>query len=208
VGVVDDDEDARAACELMLARAGRPVVAYASAHDAVRAARAGELPGIVLMDMHLPGESAGRAIAAIREAVAETLVIALTSHASDDFVFEALRAGAVGYLLKKHAVGELAEAIEVVERGGSPLSPGVARRVIATFQAEGERFEPLSGREQDILSSFATGASYKQTAEQLGISVDTVRTHVRRMYCKLQVSSRAEALVAAVRRGLLGRRDG
>ncbi len=206
VAVVDDDEDARAACRVLLRRAGRSVTEFETARDAVRAARDGTLPGIVLMDMNLPGESAGKAIVAIRTARPDTLVIALTSHAGDDYVFQALRAGAVGYVLKPEAARELVPAIAAVERGGSPLSPGIARRVLATFRDEGERFEPLSGREQEILDCFAAGKSYDETAAELGIAVDTVRTHVRRLYGKLQVKSRAEALVAAVKRGLLGRR--
>ncbi len=204
IAVVDDDEHARAACCAVLA--DREVVAFETARAAVAAARAGTLPRVVLMDMHLPGESAGKAIAAIRAARPDTLVIALTSHASDDYVFEALRAGAIGYVLKARAPEELAEAVRIAEAGGSPLSPGIARRIIATFEAAGDPDEPLSRREEDILRAFADGAGYQETADRLGIAVDTVRTHVRRMYAKLHVSSRTGAVLAGIRRGLLGPR--
>lgn len=205
VAVVDDDEDARLACAVLLERAGHAVVPFADARSAVRAAREGALPRVVLMDMHLPGESAGKAIVAIRAAREDALIVALSSRAGDDFVFEALRAGAVGYLLKHEAPARLLEAVEVVERGGSPIAPVIARRIVRSFHEEGERFEPLSPREREILACFADGATYEEAAVALGISIDTVRTHVRRVYAKLRVTNRAEALVAAVRRGLLGR---
>jgi len=116
---------------------------------------------------------------------------------------EALRAGAVGYVLKSEAAHGLLGAIEIAERGGSPLSPQIARRLVATFEDVESGFEPLSGREREILRCFAAGASYEGAADSLGISVDTVRTHVRRLYGKLRVRSRSEALLAAVRRGIL-----
>lgn len=205
IAVVDDDPDARTACAILLERAGYTSVPFATARDAVRAAEAKTLPRTILMDLELPGESAGEAIVAILRAMPEAHVIALSSHAGDEFVFAALRAGAVGYLLKEDAPEALAGALEVVARGGSPISPSIARRVIATFRDEQARFEPLSAREREILELFADGASYERAAHTLGISVDTVRTHVRRLYAKLRVTSRAEALVAAVKRGLLGR---
>jgi DNA-binding NarL/FixJ family response regulator len=204
--VVDDDDDARAAATEVLATAGYTVRRYATAREAVAAARTGALPRLVFMDMHLPGESAGRAIAAIRRADAAALIVALTSHTSDAYVFEALRAGAVGYVIKAQALDELADVAAMVERGGSPLSPGVARRVLAELHDDADRFEPLSPREQQILACFADGAGYHDTAERLGISVDTVRTHVRRLYAKLRVKNRAQAVLAALKRGLLGRR--
>jgi DNA-binding NarL/FixJ family response regulator len=204
--VVDDDEDACAAASEILAAADFTVRTYPTAREAVAAARGGQLPRLVFMDMHLPGESAGRAIAAILRAAPETLIVALTSHASDDYVFEALRAGAIGYVLKAQALESLVEVARMVERGGSPLSPGVARRVLAELHDAQARFEPISPRERQILERFAEGDGYQQTADALGISIDTVRTYVRRLYAKLRVTNRAQAVLAAVKRGLLGRR--
>jgi DNA-binding NarL/FixJ family response regulator len=203
VAVIDDDDDARAAISSLLAGAGYATVPFDTAAAAVSAAKRGELPKLVLMDMLLPGESAGRAIADIRRERPESLVVALTSFQREQFVFEALRAGAVGYLLKQQALQELPSLLAVVAAGGSPLSPTVARRVIAAFRDPSENFEPLSEREQQILARFAAGESYGSAAVALGISIDTVRTHVRRLYCKLSVTNRSEAVVAALRRGLL-----
>lgn len=204
--VVDDDDDARAAATEVLEAAGWRITGYATARAAVAAARSGELAPLVFMDMHLPGESSGKAIADILHAQPGALIVALTSHTRDDFVFAALRAGAVGYVLKDHVMEELAEVAEMVQRGGSPLSPPVARRVLATFHDEGARFEPLSPREQEILACFADGDGYQQAADKLGVSIDTVRTHVRRLYAKLHVTNRAQAVLAAIKRGLLGKR--
>jgi DNA-binding NarL/FixJ family response regulator len=202
VAVVDDDPLCREAVELSLAGTWR-TVAFGTAKSAVDAARKGTFPAIALMDMSLPRESAGRAIAQILEARPETHIVALSSHQSDDFVFEALRAGAVGYVLKQHAIEELAGVLDMVERGGSPLSPGIARRVLSTFREEAGRFEPLSERERQILACFAAGKSYGECAEDLDMAIDTVRTHVRRMYKKLHVTGRSQAVLAALRRGLL-----
>jgi DNA-binding NarL/FixJ family response regulator len=203
VAVVDDDAAAREAVDVILAEHGWTVVPFATAREAVEAARAGRLPRFVLMDMSLPGERAGRAIADVLRARPDTQVVVLSSHQQEDYVFEALRAGALGYVLKQHALAELDGVLAMVEVGGSPLSPGIARRVLATFREPSEQFEPLSARERDILVCFADGKSYGEAAETLAISIDTVRTHVRRMYAKLRVTSRPQAVLAALRRGLL-----
>jgi DNA-binding NarL/FixJ family response regulator len=203
VAIVDDDEACREAVRLALAGSRFTTVPFASAGAALDAARADRLPPLVLMDMSLPGESAGRAIAEMARLRPETQIVVLSSHQRDDYVFEALRAGAVGYVLKQHALAELAAVLEMVAAGGSPLSPGIARRVLETFRDPRERFEPLSARERELLVCFADGRSYGEAAELLEISIDTVRTHVRRMYKKLQVTSRPQAVLAALRRGLL-----
>ncbi|HTJ42877.1 MAG TPA: response regulator transcription factor [Kofleriaceae bacterium] len=204
VAIVDDDADLRSAVELILKPAGWCVQAFETAHDAVAAARAGTLPRMVLMDMSLPGESASEAIADIVRLRRDVQVVVLTSFQREDFVFEALRVGAVGYVLKQQALDQLAEVLAIVDAGGSPLSPSVARRVLASLRETQAVTEPLSDRERDILLRFADGKSYGETADELAISIDTVRTHVRRMYGKLQVKSRPQAVLAALRRGLLG----
>ncbi|MFO0547729.1 MAG: response regulator transcription factor [Polyangiaceae bacterium] len=203
VAVVDDDPNAIEAVELLLANSGRRVVSFASARAAERALGQPDFPPIVLMDLSLPGESSSAAIRLF--AKAGRLVIALTSHEEPEFVFEALRAGAIGYLLKHSSRLELAELIDVVEEGGSPITPGVARRILAQFVEEGGTKENgLSDREREILRAFASGLSYKETANAFGISIDTVREHVRRLYSKLGVRSRSGAVLAAMKRGLLG----
>ena len=205
VAIVDDDEACREAVRVVLADSAYSLVELADAGSAVAAARGGRLPSLVLMDMSLPGESAGRAIAEILRLRPDTQIVVLSSHQREEFVFEALRVGAVGYVLKQEVLGGLALVLSMVEAGGSPLSPGIARRVLESFRESGERFESLSEREREILLRFADGKSYSQAADELAISIDTVRTHVRRMYAKLEVRSRPQAVLAALRRGLLGR---
>ena len=204
MAVVDDDEDVLVAVSTILGEAGWAAACFATAADAIAAARAGTLPAMVIMDMSLPGEHASRAIAEIMKRRPETQVVVLTSHQNDDFVFEALRAGAVGYVLKQESLESLASVLAMVSAGGSPLSPSIARRVLASFREPDGATEPLSERESDILQRFADGKSYAETAEELAISIDTVRTHVRRMYAKLNVKTRPQAVLAALRRGLLG----
>ena len=203
MAVVDDDPASREAVRIVIEPAGWTVVPYETARAAISAARAHTLADMVLMDMSLPGESAGRAIAEIRRLRPELSIVVLSSHQREDYVFEALRAGAVGYVLKQQAMKELAEVLDIVDAGGSPLSPGIARRVLATFREAGERFDPLSEREREILVCFADGKTYAEAADALDISIDTVRTHVRRMYAKLDVRSRPQAVLAALKRGLL-----
>jgi DNA-binding NarL/FixJ family response regulator len=182
--------------------AGWPCVTYESAADAVRAARAATFPNYVIMDLGLPGEDAMAAIAALTQSKTSRAVIALTGHASDDYVFRALRSGAVGYVLKSDGLGRIAEVLNEVAGGGSPMSPSIARRVVATFRADPEPQRPaLTDRERDVLEALGTGHTYGSAAALLGISVDTVRQHVRKLYRKLHASSKAEAIAVAMRAG-------
>lgn len=180
----------------------REIVPFTRARDALAAAKRPGFPSLVLMDMSLPGEEAAPAISALRARGAS--VVALTSHERADFVFSALRAGAVGYVLKRDVSGALEGVLAIVEAGGSPITPSVARRVLDTFLEPGTTFEPLSARERQIVRLFADGRTYGEAAAALGISIDTVREHVRRLYDKLRVRTRSEAVVAALRRGLIG----
>lgn len=154
------------------------------------------------MDLGLPGEDAMAAIAAISHSKRVRAVIALTGHQGDDYLFRALRSGAVGYVLKSDGLGRVAEILEDVAQGGAPMSPSIARRVVAAFRNGPE--EPgmrPTGRERDVLDALGRGLTYGGVAEVLGISVDTVREHVRNLYRKLQASSKAEAVAVAMRKG-------
>jgi DNA-binding NarL/FixJ family response regulator len=204
VAIVDDDEDARIGVAGVLTAAGRVAVPFATARAAVVAAEAGVFPPLALFDMDLPGERAGDAIRAVLRARPETLVVALTAHRRESFVLEALRAGAVGYLLKEDASTDLGDTLAIVEAGGSPIAPAVARGLLASFR-DAEDAESPTGREREVLGLFAAGCSYVEAADRLGISVDTVRTYVRRAYAKLGARDRAEAVFKATRRGWLPR---
>ena len=160
-------------------------------------------PDVVLMDVHLTGMSGIECVERLKTMVPEMLVIMLTVYEDTDQIFNALSAGASGYMLKRLTPGKLLEAIREVHGGGSPMSRPIARKVVASFQrtgrTDGEKTH-LSSREQMVLDCFAKGLTYKQTADQLSISIDTIRTYVRRVYEKLHVQSRTEAVAKYMRR--------
>jgi DNA-binding NarL/FixJ family response regulator len=155
------------------------------------------LPDVILMDINLPGMSGIECARILKHRLPQTPIMMLTVYEDDERIFESLKAGAVGYLLKKTPPAGIMEAIQEAHGGGSPMSNQIARRVIATFQT---RLRPtdeagaLSPRELEILSQLARGLRYKEIADALFISTDTVRTHLRNIYRKLQVRSAAEAL--------------
>ncbi len=157
-------------------------------------------PEVVLMDIRLPGLSGLECVRRLKRLLPQTQVIMLTVFEDEDRVFDALAAGATGYLLKRTAPAGILEAIIEVHQGGSPMSSAIARKVVQSFHAlAGERrHDPalhLSPREAQLLRLLARGHRYKEIADQLGIALDTVRSHIRRIYEKLHVTSRTEAVV-------------
>jgi len=159
-------------------------------------------PDVVLMDIHLVGMSGIECVQRLKTMVPEMQVMMLTVYEDTEQIFKALAAGASGYMLKRLTPGKLLEAIREVHEGGSPMSGSIARKVVASFQGagqtEGEKTH-LASREQMVLDCFAKGLTYKQTASRLNISVDTIRTYVRRVYEKLHVQSRTEAVAKYMR---------
>jgi DNA-binding NarL/FixJ family response regulator len=163
-------------------------------------------PDVVLMDIGLPGMSGTQGVHLFKERFPALQILMLTVHADDEHVFAAICAGACGYLLKDTPPEALLGAIRELHAGGAPMSPGVARSVVSTFQ----RFAPpvgaphgLSARELDVLRLLVDGHSYKTAARALGLSIDTVRFHVRHVYEKLHVPSKSEAVRAALERRIL-----
>jgi len=157
---------------------------------------------VVLMDIHLPGLNGVECVRKLRPLCPLTQFIMSTIYEDDEHIFESLKAGASGYLLKKTEPVKILEAIREVYDGGSPMSTQIARRVIASFHADAApaAVEILSPREAEILQALAKGLRYKEIAAGLFISLETVRTHVRHIYEKLHVQSRTEALNKAFRR--------
>jgi DNA-binding NarL/FixJ family response regulator len=163
-------------------------------------------PDVVLTDIGLPGMSGIEGVRRLRERFPGLLILMLTVYSDDDHIFEAICAGACGYLLKDTPPARLLESIREVVAGGAPMSPGVARRTITMFrgaQAPPAPEHALSARELDVLSRLADGHSYKTAAHDLSVSVDTVRFHIRNIYQKLHVHSKSEAVIAALRRGII-----
>ena len=157
-----------------------------------------DVPDVMLMDIGLPGMSGIDCIKKLKSINPKIQIIMLTVYEDDDHIFKALVAGASGYLIKKTPPVKILEAIQDVYNGGSPMSSQIARKVISTFRSmnkSSNETENLSAREQEILSHLAKGYRYKEIADKLFISKETVRTHLRNIYEKLQVRSRTEAVL-------------
>lgn len=162
-----------------------------------------EKPDVVLMDINMTGMNGVECVRRLKGLVPELKIMMLTVYEDTDQIFQALSAGASGYMLKRSTPAKLLEAIKDLHEGGSPMSSSIARKVVVSFQKSGQAREEkvnLSPREQTVLESMAKGLTYKQTADQLEISIDTVRTHVRRIYEKLHVKSNTEAVAKYLRR--------
>ncbi len=154
-------------------------------------------PAIVLMDINLPGMSGIECVSQLKSVMAETQFVMLTVYEDADHLFNALAAGASGYLLKRTTYEELSAALKEVHGGGSPMSSNIARKVVQSFHRPGMPSggsEDLTPREREVLHLLACGDLYKEIAEHLGISIPTVNTHIRRIYEKLHVRSRGQAV--------------
>jgi DNA-binding NarL/FixJ family response regulator len=160
------------------------------------------LPDVALVDIGLPGMSGIEGIQLLKQQYPDLSLVALTVYDDDDRIFEALCAGATGYLLKKTAPARLLESLRDVVAGGSPMSPEVARRVIALFQNVHPPARAdchLTPHENRLLKLLVQGHTYKTAAAELGSSIHAVSFHMRNIYAKLQVHSKSEAVVKALR---------
>ena len=161
-------------------------------------------PRIVISDINLPGLSGIEGVRRLKPLLPNTQFVMLTVYEDSDHIFEALAAGATGYMLKDTKRSELLEALREVHAGGSPMSANIARKVVQSFQrpisttfpstAASHETENLSPRESEVLDLLAQGLLYKEISEKLGVSMPTVNTYIRRIYEKLQVRSRAQAV--------------
>lgn len=162
-------------------------------------------PDLVIMDIDMPGMSGIEAVALVRKRNRELPILMLTVFDDNKHVFDAICAGASGYLLKKHILTRLFSAIDEVLDGGAPMSPSVARMVLASMQHKTADDNPyrLTPKEHQVLTSLSKGNSYKLIAAEVLISIDTVRTHIRKIYEKLHVHSQAEAVSKAINEKLI-----
>jgi len=197
VSIVEDDVWLRKdlAREISAASGFCCLSSFATAEDALKKLPA-ESPDVVIMDINLPGLNGIECVRRLKEISPEMCVLMLTVYEESDLIFDALRAGASGYLLKRTKSAELLEAIADAHQGGSPMTSSVARQVVKFFArppVSGAEVDGLSARECEILNLLVKGYAYKSVADELSISVNTVRMFIRRIYKKMHVHSRGEA---------------
>ena len=163
-------------------------------------------PDVILMDIDMPGTNGIDAVAIVKAVSPKTQVIMLTVFDNEEKIFNAIRNGASGYLLKHTPPSEIIDSIFDVNKGGSPMTANVARKVLQYFQSQPKAHKQdynLSERELQIVKGLVSGYSYKAIAAELFISIDTVRSHIRRIYEKLHVNSKTEAVLKAINEGLV-----
>lgn len=203
VSIVEDDAPARVILAEWIQHAPgfRCVGKHASA-EAALAALPAEKPAVVLMDINLPGISGIECVRRLKPLLPETQFVMLTIYEDTEHIFNALAVGACGYLLKRLSRAELLAALRDVQAGGSPMTSNIARKVVQSFerpaQQSGTAME-LSTREREVLGLLARGYLYKEISDLLKISVPTVNTYIRRIYEKLHVRSRSQAVAKFTR---------
>lgn len=152
-------------------------------------------PDVVLVDIHLPGKSGIELVSSLKKQGVKCQFLMCTSYEDTDNIFNALKAGATGYLLKTSPPTKILEAITDIANGGAPMSAQIARKVVASFsQPHNKELEKLTEREQEILDFLSKGYRYKEIGDKLFLSTETVRKHISNIYQKLHVNSRTEAL--------------
>ena len=203
VAIVDDDEGIRTSLAALIRRAPNLKLAgdYANAETALKEIPR-HPPDVVLMDINLPGIKGHECVRQLKAALPAVQFLMLTVYEDSDSLFNSLKAGASGYLLKRTASARLLEAIRDVHAGGSPMSPQLARRVVQFFTKpapDASSLAQLTPGEKEFLDLLANGYAYKEIADRMKISIDTVRSYVRTVYEKLHVHSRTEAVVKYLR---------
>jgi DNA-binding NarL/FixJ family response regulator len=207
ISIVEDNDQLRGTLAKVIGRAEgfRFATDYGSAEDAL-ADLPQVKPDVVLMDINLPGINGVECVRRLKTLLPQTQVMMLTVYEDTENIFNALAAGANGYMLKRTPTKELIEAIREMQRGGSPMTTHIARLVVQSFQkpaapaATGGDLSALSEREQQVLDLLAQGLIYKEIAEKLNIGYETVHTYIRRIYEKLQVRTRTEAVAKFLQR--------
>ncbi len=203
VSIIEDDSVLRSAIEERVAGDKQLCVVstHPSAEDAIAHLPAAQ-PDVVLADINLPGLSGIECVRRLKQSMPSTQFVMLTVYDDAERIFEALAAGATGYLVKRASRTELLSAIIDVHRGESPMSSGIARKVVRSFRRTEAAAEPdykLAPREKQVLDLLAQGFLYKEIADQLGLGIPTVNSYVRSIYEKLQVHSRSQAVAKFLR---------
>lgn len=204
VGIVEDNKKIRNLIQryLDMQEGISCGVAVDSVEEMLEYLKKKEHPDILLMDIQLPGMTGIEGIGIIKQDYPEIDIIMLTVYHDSHKIFDSLKAGASGYLLKHTSLPEIKEAVQDLAKGGAPMSPQIARKVIQYFNKPVTKKKPesdLTPREQDIVNGLVDGLSYKMIADRFDISIDTVRAHIRNIYKKLHVNSKAEVIAKSLR---------
>jgi len=207
VAIVEDDRSTREGLSLLIdASPGyHSVGKFGSVEEALRCL-AGNLPDVLLLDINLPSTPGSHSVALLRAKYPSIKVLMLTVYGEEEKIFESICNGACGYLLKRTPPAKLLESISEAHGGGAPMSPEIARKVVTLFQKmapQKKLAQDLTPQELKLLALLAQGHSYRSSASQLNISVNTVRNYIRSVYEKLHVHSKSEAVSKALRGGLI-----
>lgn len=207
VAVIEDQRDIRDGLQVLINGSGgyRCTGAYRSIEEAL-ARIVNEAPDVLLLDIGLPGMSGIDGIPLLQEKCPQSVLVMLTIYDDDERIFEAICAGASGYLLKKTPPARLLESLREAVDGGAPMSPEVARRVITLFREvrpSPQSAHDLTPHELRLLRLLSEGHNYKTAAAELGVSVNTISFHVKHIYAKLHVHSKSEAVAEALRRRIV-----
>lgn len=194
--IVEDDHIIRNAFVTLIQQSGDYTVAnaYSNAEAAIKNVK-DDAPDICLMDIELPGMNGIEAIPKIKALSPNTQVVVVTVYENDDLVFKALCEGASGYLTKNMPSQKLIDSLKELENGGAPMSTNIARLVVSSFHKN--RQSPLTARELEVLELLSSGKSYSTIADQLFVDKETVKSHIKNIYLKLEVHSKAEAIEKA-----------
>lgn len=200
--IVEDNDAVREGFSLIINSVSKyyVVAGYDNAEDALKNLKK-DKPDIVLMDLELPGMNGIEAIAAIKKTNPNIDLIVNTIYENSDLVFQALCAGAAGYITKNTSHSELLNAIDEVINGGAPMSSKIAKMVVSSFQKNPN--SPLSNRETEVLELLSQGKSYSMIAQELFITKETAKSHIKNIYSKLQVNSKSEAIAKATKEKLI-----
>lgn len=206
IAVFDDNKNIRESISLLLSTSPELEVVGSFAHvlDCVEDVKDCK-PDIILMDIEMPAMTGIEAVKAIKKEFPNIQVLIQTVFEDDDRVFDSICAGASGYILKNYLNTKLIESIQELQYGGSPMSPSIARKVMSKLQLHSSTIRPekapdyrLTAREKEVLAFVVNGLSYKMIADQLNISYETVRSHIKKIYEKLHVASLTEAVAKAI----------
>lgn len=194
--IVEDDNIIRNAFVTLIQQSGDYTVAnaYSNAEAAIKNVK-DDAPDICLMDIELPGMNGIEAIPKIKVLSPNTQVVVVTVYENDDLVFKALCEGASGYLTKNMPPQKLIDSLKELENGGAPMSTNIARLVVSSFHKN--RQSPLTNRELEVLELLSSGKSYSTIADQLFVDKETIKSHIKNIYLKLEVHSKAEAIEKA-----------